>query len=295
MESLELTRFLSDAQLEALVGEMLDERHFDVVLHEATTGHYGGRLVFSYLPHVLTHQECSLPFDIFRNRKGSTNQGAVAGKWRFVPEGAELTGNGLQIRKRRSDGSLSTTQYSRSFDRTVFGYYPPEPRMPWCRAARFSARHEDDMERMHPFLVATNRIFRDALPEHWQRQTDFARRVSPDFVIRDTVWTGGVANRNKQTAAHTDGGDFGFFALSVMEAGEYGGAELILPAYRVAIDVRQGDLLLVDAREWHGNNTIIADPGNYIRLSIVLYTVAFPTCSVHGLSRNRTTALPAAS
>ncbi len=60
--------------------------------------------------------------------------------------------------------------------------------------------------------------------------------------------------------------------MAVMEAGDYGGAELILPAFRIAIDARTRGRLLLDGHHLHGNNIIRGELGNFIRLSIVLYT-----------------------
>lgn len=55
------------------------------------------------------------------------------------------------------------------------------------------------------------------------------------------------ANKNFVTDLHADGGDLaeGFTVLTVIEEGSYEGAYTVLPAYGIAFDVREGDLLLL--------------------------------------------------
>jgi hypothetical protein len=64
---------------------------------------------------------------------------------------------------------------------------------------------------------------------------------------------------------HDDGNIPG--ALGVLTvAGEFTGGLLVFPKFRVAVNLRPGDVLIADNRELHGNTPIT---GN--RLSIVCY------------------------
>jgi hypothetical protein len=38
-----------------------------------------------------------------------------------------------------------------------------------------------------------------------------------------------------------------------MRRGDYTGGHLVLPRYRLAVDMHDGDLLLFDPHQWHGN------------------------------------------
>jgi len=77
------------------------------------------------------------------------------------------------------------------------------------------------------------------------------------FVFPDSLFTYIFANKNFITDLHDDSGDLreGFTALTVMEEGNYQGSFTVLPAYDIAFNIRQGDLLLLRSQvEIHGNS-----------------------------------------
>jgi hypothetical protein len=99
--------------------------------------------------------------------------------------------------------------------------------------------------------------------------------IDPKFLVSDTVFTTITVNKNFRTAAHRDAGDYteGFSNLSVLTDGskEYAGAYLVVPEYRAAINIRPGDLLLINNHECiHGNTPLIGD-ADMERISIVCY------------------------
>lgn len=64
-----------------------------------------------------------------------------------------------------------------------------------------------------------------------------------------------ITGNSYATGVHQDAGDLdaGFSTLACLRRGEYTGGRLVFPRYRVAVDMQHGDLLLMDAHEWHGN------------------------------------------
>jgi hypothetical protein len=103
---------------------------------------------------------------------------------------------------------------------------------------------------------------------HW-----VARRYGKTFVTGNTYPTG----------VHTDKGDLdaGFSTIACLRRGEYTGGRLVFPEYRVAVDMHHGDLLLMDAHQYHGNTALVCacgtEPNNYCRecgaerISVVSY------------------------
>jgi hypothetical protein len=88
------------------------------------------------------------------------------------------------------------------------------------------------------------------------------------------VFTTITVNKSFRTAAHRDAGDFqdGMSNLLTLGDGEYTGGYLIFPEYRVAVDVRPGDLLLVNNHEIiHGNTEIKLNFPEAERVSLVCY------------------------
>ena len=86
-------------------------------------------------------------------------------------------------------------------------------------------------------------------------------------------------NKNFRTSAHRDAGDLhaGFSNLSVIAKDkEWEGGYLVLPEYRVAINIRPGDLLLINNHDGiHGNTELVPPKGKTLedmeRISLVCY------------------------
>jgi thymine dioxygenase len=92
-------------------------------------------------------------------------------------------------------------------------------------------------------------------------------------LIEDTTFSSIAVNQNFQTAIHTDQGDLkgSFGVLMCFKRGDFTGGELIFPKFRVAVDFREGDVLLADVHEAHGNTPILGEPGEFTRMSCVFY------------------------
>jgi len=113
------------------------------------------------------------------------------------------------------------------------------------------------------------------LPWRYGNQRAAADKIDPRFLVPDTVFTTITVNKNFRTAAHFDAGDFsdGLSNLLVLSNGKaFSGGYLVFPEYGVAVDVRPGDLLLVNNHEvMHGNTPIVLDDPDAERISLVCY------------------------
>jgi hypothetical protein len=72
---------------------------------------------------------------------------------------------------------------------------------------------------------------------------------------------------------HQDAGDLdqGYSCLAVLRYGQYAGGHLTFPEYRVACDLGHGDVLLMDAHQWHGNTALSLGSPDAERISVVCY------------------------
>jgi hypothetical protein len=98
--------------------------------------------------------------------------------------------------------------------------------------------------------------------------------MDPRFLVPETVFTTITVNKSFRTACHRDAGDLneGLSNLLVLGDGEYTGGYLVFPEYRVAVNVRPGDLLLVNNHEIiHGNTEIKLNHEKAERISLVCY------------------------
>jgi len=171
----------------------------------------------------------------------------------------------------------STTNYAKSVFSGVAGWYDRYPRIPYGRATSYTEKHPELFELAYPFLQTLNDGFKELLPWRWANQKRQADKLDPRFLVPGTVFTTITVNKTFRTAAHLDAGDYadGLSNLLVLGTGEYTGGYLVFPEYRIAINVRPGDLLLVNNHEViHGNTPIVLnnpDDPTCERISVVCY------------------------
>jgi hypothetical protein len=139
------------------------------------------------------------------------------------------------------------------------------------RECRFNVDYPEKYKKLIPLVQDIDYYYKVLLPDYYAKQNKKANQTF--FRIPKTSFTTITTNVNFQTSIHKDKGDDkeGFGNLSVIEHGDYSGAETCLPQYGIGVDVRTGDVLFMDVHEWHGNLPMVAKSKDTIRLSIVCY------------------------
>jgi hypothetical protein len=95
----------------------------------------------------------------------------------------------------------------------------------------------------------------------WEAQFEKASRTSPVWLIRTsegpTPFTTITCNKSWRTAAHVDKGDLkaGFGVMCCL--GDFEGCDLVFPRYRTAVRYREGDVLLANVHQVHGNTPLL--------------------------------------
>jgi hypothetical protein len=175
---------------------------------------------------------------------------------------------------------VSKTSYANGVQSNVVGFMDRYPRFPYGRPCAYNDRNPEKFEGCYDFLRRLDRYFGEFLPERYSKQKKHASNIDKKFIIgEDTVFTTMTVNKNFRTASHRDAGDLheGFSNLSVLAKEKtWEGGYLVLPEYRIAIDIRPGDLLLINNHDGiHGNTEIIPEKGKSVedmeRISIVCY------------------------
>lgn len=124
-----------------------------------------------------------------------------------------------------------------------------------CRLSHYTKTHYEDFKGAMPFFVEVANMYRGLMPDKYEIQKE--RAEVNDFHIKDTPFSTVTINRNFRTAIHQDAGDFGGWAsLAVVEEGKYHGGYFVLPKYRIAVDLRQGDYLVCDVHQYHANTEL---------------------------------------
>ena len=142
-----------------------------------------------------------------------------------------------------------------------------------CRMTEWTGAHPDRFESLFPLFQEVSRLFKTNVPARYGNQKRCYDATSPDFRIPGTVFTTLTVNNTWPTGVHQDAGDLdaGFSCLGVFRRGEFRGGALTFPEWRVSVDMQHGDLLLMDAHQWHGNTDLeLIDP-DAERVSVVLY------------------------
>lgn len=139
------------------------------------------------------------------------------------------------------------------------------------RECRFNADFPEKYEKLIPLIQDIDHYYKKLVPEYYKKQIKKANQTF--FRIPKTSFTTITTNVNFQTSIHKDKGDDkdGFGNLTVIEEGNYSGAETCFPQYGIGVDVRTGDVLFMDVHEWHGNLPMVKKTPDAIRLSIVCY------------------------
>jgi hypothetical protein len=180
---------------------------------------------------------------------------------------------------------ISSTNYATAIWSGIAGFYGRYPRIPYGRATAYTDHHREEFEKCYPFARRLDKVFRELLPSRYGSQKGFADQLDNKFLIgEDTTFTTITVNtttsdRNARMACHRDAGSLneGFSNLTVISDGkkDWKGGYLVTPEVRAAINVRPGDLLLIDnMRIIHGNTPIEApDSGvdDLLRMSLVFY------------------------
>jgi len=180
---------------------------------------------------------------------------------------------------------ISQTSYATAIWSGIAGFYGRYPRIPYGRATAYVDHNREKFELSYPFARKLEAEFKRMMPNRWAKQNEFAERLDNKFLIgEDTTFTTITVNtttkdRNARMACHRDAGSLneGFSNLTVVtkDGKDWKGGYLVAPEVRAAINIRPGDLLLIDnMRVIHGNTPIEApDSGedDFLRMSLVYY------------------------
>jgi hypothetical protein len=176
---------------------------------------------------------------------------------------------------------ISDTSYANQVLSGLAGFFDRYPRIPYGRATSYTEHNMEMYEKCYPFMRQLASKFAELLPRRHGVQVGCANKIDPRFRVagEDTPFTTITVNKNFRTAAHRDAGDLheGFSNLTVVAKDkQWDGGYLVLPEFRVAINIRPGDLLLINNHGGiHGNTELRPPEGKTIadmeRISLVCY------------------------
>lgn len=245
---------VSEAELDKKVGKIITESDYNILLTGPTKVTLpNGKPLCIYLPKALIGDEFSKAYEVLHKVRGTTNARQLASG---TP--SYLDGN---------------QRVSKPIMSNIIGNVDNLPRFPYCRTTAWTGQNTTQFKSLYPLFGDIAKLMETHVPDRYENQLQKARTTPPEWVVGDTPWTTMTVNNTYPTGVHKDSGDLdiGFSCLAVWRRGDYTGGNLTFPEYRISVNMQEGDLILMDAHEWHGNTELTLNSEDAERISLVLY------------------------
>lgn len=242
----------------------MDESHYDTLLNEDVAVYKpDGSPLLVLLKKALDKERIGLAWSVLKGINMKTENRSVA-------SGTPAT------HRKKLDGSYSSTSRAPKGWEVVSGIvgnFERVIRFPYAHKCAWNLKNPDKFQRLWPMLQETTELFKKHVPDRFAVQKGFVDRTHKDWVIPHTVYTTLTINKNFRTAAHLDAGDLvsGFSNMIVIKEGLIKGGHLVLPNWRLAVELDTYDFIMFDAHEFHGNTQVLPLSKGAVRCSIVCY------------------------
>ena len=257
---------IAEEELQQKIGKIVTESDYNALLTgPAKVLRPDGSLLAVYVPSALPLELLDASYATLHSLKRfiTTNRGLASGTRRFD----------------RYKGSSRSE--SKGVASAIVGAFDASGPRTYCRLTAWTGQETEQFSDLFPYFNAIADVFRQNVPERFATQMAHAYQTKPEWVVPGTPFTTITVNNTYPTGVHVDKGDLneGFSCLSALRVGDYKGGVLTFPRYRLGVDMKHGDVLLMDAHEWHGNTAITCSHGN--KLS------SLDPCTVEGCNAER--------
>lgn len=202
-----------------------------------------GRPLCVYLPGALSTilEEHEDIYPVLHSLKGvkANNRGAASGTRRMKIKGQSWT-------------------RAKAVSSAIVGSVEKAGTQRYCRLTAWTGDHVPEFLTLRPLLETMSTAFAEHVPDRYAAQLERVEATQPDWIVPGTVYSTITVNNSYPTGGHKDSGDLaeGFSCLGVLRRGDYEGGRLVFPEWQVAADLRDGDLILMDAHQWHCNTAM---------------------------------------
>lgn len=259
-----------------LMGSFLDETSFDELINFDCDVYDGsGMLLAKFRKNILPESKL---YDCVENVRSAISKndarGIASGK--VIPE-KTLYNKGVKenfhLYGEKKDGTISKFKRGNLVYSSVIGYLDRSKMFNYCRKTAFTKNEFEKFENALPFIQEVDLYYSELVNDKWKIQKEYAKATHKNYIIKDTAFTTVTINKDFQTAVHKDAGDLkqGFGNLSCYKTKGCKGGYFVLPQWRIAFDLDNCDLLLVDVHQWHGNTPITKESEEDERISFVMY------------------------
>tara|TARA_R110002020_G_scaffold99536_1_gene236053 strand:+ start:1381 stop:2262 length:882 start_codon:yes stop_codon:yes gene_type:complete len=159
----------------------------------------------------------------------------------------------------------------------VFGYKPrQENRADYCSATAMAKNSPNEHCIISEFAKEIQRDYKDYFPETFEYHTERVKeKIKKEWVIKDSVFTSGIVNKNNQLNYHFDSGNFkGVYSNMIVFKGDVKGGHLVIPEIDISIEVADNTVSIFDGQDLlHGVSPITYLHKDSYRYSIVYYSL----------------------
>jgi hypothetical protein len=235
-------------ELDSKVGKVISDSAYNVLLTgPARVFRPDGKLLCVYLPGAMRGVVTDEHYEILHALRKDVityNRGLASGS------------------ERVNVGSTKRS-YAMGVSSGVLGSLDPGGTYKFCRLTAWTGKNLPQWQALQPVFAEVARRMREHVPDRYAAQMEEIDKTHPDWVVPGTPFTTITVNNTYPTGVHTDRGDLdkGFSTIFTLRRGAYSGGIFTFPEFRVAVDLKDDDLILMDAHQWHGNTPIICACG----------------------------------
>ena len=266
--NIDATSTRSDTECDSLKGTYMGNDSYETIISEDCDLFCEGVPIFKFRKNPFHKETLKRAWDNCKYMaKASRGRGASAGpidpesvywKKREIYKMNKWRASYMVKDKKTGEMKQSKMQVNNEVASQPIGYYGKTKGLGSdlpCRLSHYTRTHMKDFENAIPFFRAIGDNYNELMPDQYASQME--RATKNDYHIHETPFSTITINRNFRTALHKDSGDYGGWAcLSVLEENKYHGGLFVLPKFKVAIDMRHGDLLVADVHQYHANTEL---------------------------------------
>lgn len=250
-------------------GIFYDENHYNEIIQIDTDAYWidefgKQKLLFKFRKNVIEDSLTNIATKVFKShsKEARDNRGYASGIY--------SNGDIRQIVNNTSRAMKSSSNISGYFDRSYQQIQKHFKTNIVCRTTAFTKNNKDKFDSTILFFQKINDLYKLLAPIEYKCQKKEIKLIKAPVIIGDTVFSTITSNYNWRTACHRDTGDFedGLGNLTITGDNEWSGCYIGFPEFKIAINLRKNDFLLMDVHQMHCNTEFI---NTGTRLSFVCY------------------------
>jgi len=190
----------------------------------------------------------------------------------------EIGTNTEELVKQLKDVQYQKTERSAGLvtNSRVFGYRPRiTMRSDFCSSASLSRENPVVTGIVGKLALIMQKLYKEHIPLTFQEHLESSKKIKQEWLIKDTLFSSGIINKNNQLRYHKDAGNFDnvFSCMLVLKGGIEGGF-LSIPEYGIGVELKNNTVLMFNGQKlMHGVTPIKRQNDLSYRFSLVFYTL----------------------